>query len=374
MHRGLRTHIALAILASVASAFVPRGDASAQTGPAPDPVSVESLPKAAPKPKKRPRRPVKRPTKVPAPDPVEAKPAEPAPAVTPTATTAVPAPAAPTTSPVAPAPEPRPTEPAPSVLTPPVAPTAPPASEASKPATPPADTKAPEGNVALHLGARYRLGVLPQPFVSLFARGGSTYLFHFVGLELDARLRGFSITSALAYVDLATAGGALGDRNRSGPGYVSYVRSDLKAVLATVDLAWTFSLSRALDAEVGLGLGLGVPFGDLVNNWVYEAPDGPLVLGTKRYAACKTVNDGIGCRPQDHASATPIRVNGYVERGWTSGGSSPTVIPWVAIPQAALRIRISHTLAMRVGFGLATTGLWVGLGVTRALSSAQHEQ
>lgn len=361
MHRGLRTHIALAIIASAVTAFVPHGDAAAQSPG--DPVSVDSLPKTTKKtPAKRPKKP-KKPTKInPPPETVEPPPPVVAPAVE----------AKPVeTKPVEPVPAP-PTTPSSPVATAAVAPEATTAAVEATPSEKKGGTPA-EGKVAYHFGARYRLGLLPQPLLSVFARGGSTYLFHFLGVELDARWKGFSVTPALAYADLTTKGDAFGDKSHSGPGYVSYVRSDLRAILATVDIAWTFPLSHAVDAEIGAGIGVGVPFGNLINNWVYQTADGPLVLGNNRYAACKTVNDGIGCRPQDHAAPTPIRINGYIEKGWAGGGSSPTVIPWLAIPQAALRFRLSRAYAMRVGVGFATTGFWVGLGVTRALSSSQHD-
>ncbi len=335
-----------------------------------DSVSVESLPEAAPKPKPK-RKPLKKPAKATLPNPTPPAPDSATTDIPPTTT-------APTsTTPAIPAEH----DAIVAVAAPVVASAAPTAPielpvQTTKPLAAEAATRAGEANadagVTLHLGARYRLGILPQPVINLFARGGGTYLFHFVGAELDARWKRFSLTPSLAYADLSTRGDAFGAKGHSTAGYVSYVQSDLRAILATVDIAWAFPVSRRLDAELGMGLGIGIPFGDLNNTWVYGAPEGPIALGNGRYAGCKSVTDGVGCRPQDHASPTPVRIGQYVERGWSRGGSSPDVIPWVAIPQAALRIRLSESIAMRVGAGLATTGFWVGVGVTQALASAPH--
>jgi hypothetical protein len=370
MLRGLRTPITLAFRVSFAAVFalVPHRYAAGQSSRAVEKPQSDTPPDPAAKPKpKRRKKPVtKKPTKITAPEPdtsveeewgplmvspsVETKPEGSAPPVV------VSPPAA--AVPLEPAPAPAP------VITPP-----------REPALAVAPSRH-DGGAALHFGVRYRLGVLPQPLISLFARGGGTYIFHFLGVDLDMRWRRFSVTPALSYASLATSGDLFGDKNRLGPGHVVYLRSDLNAVLATADFAWTIPLSHELDVELGAALGVGIPFGDLINNWAYATDAGPLKLGNARYAPCKTVNDGVGCRPQDHpAEDAPmrIRINGYKDRRWTEGGSSPTVIPWIAIPQVALRIRVTDTLAMRVGVGLATTGVWFGLGLSRALSSEQHE-
>jgi hypothetical protein len=380
----LCTRAKLGLLVSIALLVWPNRDAAAQSSRPEEKTPTEDPSDPKPKPKRRKKPATKKPTKITMPEPDTSADEWASPAMPPS-----------------PAIEPRPDEAAPPVAAPPTANepapvTAPASGAAPEPRTatvpeaprgqptPSIPTLNAESATALHLGAHYRLGILPKGMISLLARGGNTYVFHFVGVDLDVRWRRFSITPALSYASLSTPGDAFGDRNFRGPSYTVYLKSELSAVLATVDFAWTFPVSRSIDAELGVGLGFGIPMGSLINNWVYEKDDGPLTLGETRgesktlikYAQCQNATDGVGCRPQDHPAQTSsvrIRVDGYRDRGWLEGGSSPTVIPWVAIPQMALRLRVSSAFAMRLGVGLATTGLWVGIGLTRALSAEQHE-
>jgi hypothetical protein len=152
----------------------------------------------------------------------------------------------------------------------------------------------------------------------------------------------------------------LGSHTSSLTSSFSYVKSDMKALAASVGLAWSFALSRSIDFELGLELGIGVAFGTLIDNWVYETNDGPLSYGDRHFAACRTANDGIGCRPQDHASATPVKVGGYSEPSMLAGGKAPTLLPWVSLPLLGMRAQLSDELAMRIGVGASFTGVWAG--------------
>ena len=126
----------------------------------------------------------------------------------------------------------------------------------------------------------------------------------------------------LTFADLSTGDMLVGSRSADRASSFSYVRSDLKALAASVELVWSLPLSRALEFELGLELGVGVTFGRLVDNWVYETADGPLDYGGRRFAPCRTVNDGVGCRPQDHGSPTPVRVGDYTRDGHVRGRRS----------------------------------------------------
>lgn len=147
----------------------------------------------------------------------------------------------------------------------------------------------------------------------------------------------------------------LGARSNDLASSFSYVRSDLKAVAASVGLAWSTPISRKVDVEVGVELGLGATFGTLVDSWVHESANGPLSYGGRRFAQCQTVNDGFGCRPQDHGSPTPIRVGNYRERSFIDGGRAPTIIPWVSLPLVGVRARLGDDLAVRAGIGASLT-------------------
>ena len=131
---------------------------------------------------------------------------------------------------------------------------------------------------------------------------------------------------------------------------------------------WSLPVSRRVELELGLELGVGVTFGQLVDTWVHETPDGSLEYGGRRFAPCRTVNDGIGCRPQDHGSPTPVRVGDYTEPGLFAGGSAPTILPWVSLPLLGVRTRISDDVALRVGVGASATGIWAGASLGYAVA------
>lgn len=73
--------------------------------------------------------------------------------------------------------------------------------------------------------------------------------------------------------------------------------------------------------------------------------------------ARRTVNDGVGCRPQDHGSPNPIKVGDYSEPSIFAGGSAPTLLPWVSLPLVGVRTRIGDDVALRIGLGASATGI-----------------
>jgi hypothetical protein len=142
----------------------------------------------------------------------------------------------------------------------------------------------------------------------------------------------------------------------------------MKALAGSVAFAWSLPVSRAVDLEIGVELGLGVTFGRLLDTWVYETPNGPLEYGGRRFAPCRTVNDGFGCRPQDHGSPTPVRVGDDEEPSLFSGGKAPTVLPWISLPLAGARVRVADDVVARVGVGASMTGVWAGVSIGYAIA------
>jgi hypothetical protein len=176
-----------------------------------------------------------------------------------------------------------------------------------------------------------------------------------------------SVIPAISFADLSTGDLLLGRRGDDRVSSFSYVRSDLRAVAGSVELSWSFPLSRTIDFELGFELGVGFTFGTFVDNWVYETPGGPLSLGGRRFAPCQTVNDGVGCRPQDHASPLPIKVGAATETSMLGGGKFPTLVPWVSLPLLGVRAEVGE-VAVRIGVGASATGLWAGVSAGHLIS------
>jgi hypothetical protein len=126
-----------------------------------------------------------------------------------------------------------------------------------------------------------------------------------ISLELDIRRNGFSILPAISFTDhgmestLFLQKGV--DPNLAGEW--SLVTSALKGMYATVDLLWSVPIAKEWAFEYGAGVGIGLMFGTLRNEWVTPDPNGPYgaTSGGQPYSfrICQTVNDGLGCSPED---------------------------------------------------------------------------
>jgi Matrixin len=225
----------------------------------------------------------------------------------------------------------------------------------------------PKGAV-IYAGARYRAFVLPQPVFNVVGRGGKTLLFQSVAIEGDYRKGAFSIVPALSFADLSSGDMLVGSHSSDLTSSFAYVRSDMKAIAASVALAWSFPMSDSLAFELGFELGLGFAFGSLIDNWVTESPDGALTYNGRHFKPCLTAFDGVGCSPQEHASPTPQKVGNYVEPSIFSGGKAPTLLPWVSLPLVGVRAQLSDQIAMRVGLGASFTGVWAGASFDYAVA------
>jgi hypothetical protein len=227
-------------------------------------------------------------------------------------------------------------------------------------------TEAP-GKTYLFVGARYRGNIIPKFMLNMFVDEGATFYSNSIAIELDLRKDGFSLIPALGFTEYGTGGDVLfkekGSTNIAGN--YSFVNSSMKAIYATADLLWSAKINKNLDFEYGAGFGLGVVFGDLANNWIYEDPNGPLSASTgKRYSKCVTEGQGgpgSGCNKSDHQNASTAKVGNYTEPGWLNGGSKPVIFPWISVPQIGLRFKPVKQFEARLGLGFSLTGFWFGL-------------
>jgi hypothetical protein len=153
--------------------------------------------------------------------------------------------------------------------------------------------------------------------------------------------------------------------NAAGVGNYSYVNSSLKAIYASVDLLWSVPINKNLEFEYGFGAGIGVIFGNLVDNWVTTAAQGGR-------AADFTTSTGVGlwkcaatgpagCNAADHQNASVNKVGGYVEPSWAGGGSVPNIFPSLTFPELGLRFKPIPQMEARFGLGFSLTGFWFGL-------------
>ena len=217
------------------------------------------------------------------------------------------------------------------------------------------------GKNYLFIGARYRGNIIPQFMLNLFVDKGATIYSNTIGFELDKRKDGFSIIPALSFTEYGTGDILFKEKNSKDiPGNYSFVNSSMKAIYATVDLLWSTKISKNVDFEYGAGLGLGIVFGSLANNWVYRDPKGAL----GGFSKCQTEGQGgpgKGCNKADHQNAETAKVGDYTEKSWFDGGAKPVLFPWISVPQIGLRFKPVKQFEGRLGLGFALTGFWFGL-------------
>lgn len=249
------------------------------------------------------------------------------------------------------------------------------------PLTAPKDTDTLEDPLKAYyfFGARYRGTLIPQFLVNAFAQGGGTFFSNMAALELDIRKDGHSTMPWLAFANYGF-GNTLFESNGSngtGPEFAgnwTVVNSSLNAIYAGLDELWSAPLDEAhhWDFEYGFGVGLGIIFGQLKNNWVYGNPNGNLTAtgqvpagSNGHFSECQTASDappqGPGCVPGDHQNASTSKVGGYVEPNWFNHGSIPVIFPNIWVPELGIRWKPIKQFEMRLQTGFSLTGFWFGI-------------
>ena len=228
------------------------------------------------------------------------------------------------------------------------------------------DVEEKPGKTYYFIGAHYRGTVIPKFMVNLFVDEGATFYSNNVGLEIEIRKDNFSLIPSLSYVEYGFDPVLFLEKNKdaSNPGNWSSISSSLKAIYATLDVLWSTNLdSKKVAAfEYGLGLGVGVIFGNLTNNWVYQNNAGPLQASSgTRYSQCQPGDTQVGCNIANHSGATVAKVGGYNEPFWFSGGSIPNVFLHLALPEIGLRIKPIKNFQMRLTTAFTLTGFMFGL-------------
>jgi hypothetical protein len=154
------------------------------------------------------------------------------------------------------------------------------------------------------------------------------------------------------------------------------VKSGLSAIYLGLDELWSTPLdeSHHWDFEYGFGVGIGVIFGTLNNNWVYLNPNGSLA-GTngQHYTQCPGPGNALPvptstqpngenpCDPGFHNNAQDTKTGNYQEKNWFSGGSVPVIFPYIAFPDIGVRWKPIKQFESRLHLGFSLTGFWFGI-------------
>jgi hypothetical protein len=232
-------------------------------------------------------------------------------------------------------------------------------------ATDPADgTLAPvpprSAEASTAIGLRYRGLLLPKPVLNWFVDGGKSVYVHGVGPELSIPDGSgeYLLSAWLAFYSMSPV--AL-----KGSGDVEeaweIVESQMKSLYLTVDYLWSTPLGERLALTYGGGAGLGFLFGNLKRTQAALEASGS-TGNPDDYAACS----GQGQPNTRYCDDSNTHYAGYGEPNWLHGGSKPVVFPWLS-GQVGLRYRMHEKLVTRLDVGVATSGLFLGLGADYSL-------
>jgi hypothetical protein len=210
------------------------------------------------------------------------------------------------------------------------------------------------------IGLRYRGVLLPKPVMGWFMEGGKTVYVNGVGPELaipdgDGE---YLLSAWLAFYSMSpVAIKGSGDEEAAW----EIVESQMKSLYLTVDYVWHTPLTGNLALSYGGGAGLGVLFGALNRTQAWLEPGGsPGNPGD--YSPCS----GVGVPSPTYCDDVNEHYDGYQEPNWFEGGSKPALFPWLS-GQVGLRYQPHEKVVTRLDIGVATTGLFLGLGADYSL-------
>ncbi len=245
------------------------------------------------------------------------------------------------------------------------------------------------GKTYRFIGLRYRGTIIPSFLEHLFVNDGGTVYSNTFGAEIDFRKDAKSTIIWLQYTEYGFGNTLFFQKGQPDePNNYSIVSSGLKGIYAGLDELWSTPVANHLDFEYGFGLGLGVIFGNLYNDWVFQGTSTTTgaIQGSNGnfYAPCNSVTDGpllvqngttqgySSCAPAAHSNATVAKVGNYVEPNWFNGGAVPVIFPHIA-GQLGLRYKPIKQLETRLSLGISLTGFWFGLSADYGLEDTHSD-
>jgi|CZKU01.1.fsa_nt_gi hypothetical protein len=241
------------------------------------------------------------------------------------------------------------------------------------------------GKTYRFVGVRYRGTIIPSFLEHLFVNDGGTIYSNTIGAEIDFRKDAKSTVVWLQYTEYGFSDTLFFQKGQPDtPNNYSIVNSGLKGIYAGLDEQWSSPVANHLDFEYGFGLGLGVIFGSLTNDWAYLTPSmsgGAVPAHTvtadngTQYTACQSVHDdpssANSCATSAHQNPTTAKVGNYKEPNWFNGGAVPVIFPHIG-GQLGLRWKPIKQIESRLQLGISLTGFWFGLSADYGLEDTGH--
>ena len=210
----------------------------------------------------------------------------------------------------------------------------------------------------LFLGASYRHVFVPSFLLEIGVDAAPSANNPAVGVDFTYRRNGFSVVASLFWMSGAVEGAfrSSGDPDED----TEWIDSSLSGIFASATVLWSTPIwEDYIVFEYGVGLGIGVVFGDLVRTEAEPAEGG----GYQPCAGPLTGNVNYCAATSSGGPTDPDGVDGehygVVAESWVGGGNVPNVVPWLALPHLAVRFKPIRPLVMKIEGGVGL-GFFVG--------------
>lgn len=208
------------------------------------------------------------------------------------------------------------------------------------------------------LGLFYRHVFIPEFIIDLFtdeSTGASNPAF---GAEFTYRKGGFDIIGSLWWMGAGVEGAFRGSGDPDTE--TEWIDSSLSVLYISGTFLWSTEFSEMFALEYGVSLGVGLVLGSMTRTEAHRTGgdwqpcNGPGNPSSGEYCettVAPTTPDGLCNGDGGH----------YCEEGkWSDGGDVPNVVPWLAIPQIALRFKPVRQFMMRIEGGFGFPGFFLG--------------
>jgi hypothetical protein len=217
------------------------------------------------------------------------------------------------------------------------------------------------------LGAFYRHVVIPAGFQEPWLTGGIDGSNPGAGLSFNWRKNDLNFVANIWWANAQGEGFLHADGDPRTD--TEFIDVDLGAVFISFEILWAFPITEWFAIELGLDLGLGFVYGDLVRTEAYESSP-----GSDDYRPCSGPGDpndttGTYCeapRAPDPCYATNGAHYQCREGFWPMdpGGDVPFLVPWLALPHFALRFKPIHQIQIRIDVAYNIAAISFGGGIS----------
>jgi len=213
------------------------------------------------------------------------------------------------------------------------------------------------------LGARYRGMLVPEAVMDVLMDGGRTTYWPGGALTYTADLGDVELVTSLQVMQNFVSSTPVKPKGTPDTEW-ELIESDIWSGVLALDVLYRIDLDD--DGDVGLRLGAGIGLGliaagDLRRWQSYPAngrPGDPYA-----YLKCNAPNDPAGTFRYCNQLDKDATRYGSADASWFSGGLTPTIYPWLVLPEIGLAIRADDDVSIDFDVGLMPSGVLSGVGV-----------